>query len=62
MQNETMLAEMIGIGSVEFSRPAGIRTIRYNCHETYMRKYYGYDTYCPSNENTRVFDQVQRPY
>jgi hypothetical protein len=62
MTKETKLAEMIAIGEVEFTRPAGVRMIRFGCHDTYMRKYYGIDTYCPSNENARMFDQVQRPY
>ncbi len=62
MYNETMLSETIIVGTVEFSRPPGVKKIRYNCHDTYMRKYYGHDTYCPSNENARVFDQIERPY
>ena len=62
MKNETILAEMISVGQVDFTRPAGVQSVRYRCHNTYMNKFYIHDMYCASNENMRTMDPIQRPY
>jgi hypothetical protein len=47
--------------TVEFKRPVPHKR-KYTCDDKFMRQYYAHDTYCPSNENNRVFEKIKRPY
>lgn len=62
MEYDTILAEKPACpDTVEFKRPVAHKP-KYHCSDTFMRRYYSRDSYCPSNENDRILDKIKRPY
>lgn len=64
MENDTLVMERPTTScpdTIDFKRPVPHKN-KFNCSDSFMRKFYGHDSYCPSNENNRVLDKIERPY